>query len=58
MPLLVDLSPWRSKFDEIDKMLDNQTDVVFIADFPGKLGEGNVAREGWLEFIKQTLQLE
>ncbi|XP_078421916.1 vitamin K-dependent gamma-carboxylase isoform X2 [Cetorhinus maximus] len=35
MPLLVDLSPWRSKFDEIEKMLDNQTDVVFIADFPG-----------------------
>ncbi|XP_067879063.1 vitamin K-dependent gamma-carboxylase isoform X2 [Heterodontus francisci] len=35
MPLLVDLSPWRSKFDEIEKMLDNHTDVVFIADFPG-----------------------
>ncbi|XP_067857400.1 vitamin K-dependent gamma-carboxylase [Heptranchias perlo] len=35
MPLLVDLSPWRSKFDEIEKLLDNRTDVVFIADFPG-----------------------
>ncbi|XP_060712522.1 vitamin K-dependent gamma-carboxylase isoform X2 [Hemiscyllium ocellatum] len=35
MPLLVDLSPWRTKFDEIEKTLDNQTDVVFIADFPG-----------------------
>ncbi|XP_042200374.1 vitamin K-dependent gamma-carboxylase isoform X2 [Callorhinchus milii] len=35
MPLLVDLSPWRHKFDEIEKSLDNSTDVVFIADFPG-----------------------
>ncbi|XP_075063408.1 vitamin K-dependent gamma-carboxylase [Mixophyes fleayi] len=34
-PLLVDLSPWRSKFQEVEKSLDNQTDVVFIADFPG-----------------------
>ncbi|XP_055518433.1 vitamin K-dependent gamma-carboxylase [Leucoraja erinacea] len=35
MPLLVNLSPWRLKFEEIEKTLDNQTDVVFIADFPG-----------------------
>ncbi|KAM4677468.1 vitamin K-dependent gamma-carboxylase [Discoglossus pictus] len=34
-PLLVDLSPWRSKFQEVENTLDNQTDVVFIADFPG-----------------------
>nr|DBA32113.1 TPA: hypothetical protein GDO54_007857 [Pyxicephalus adspersus] len=34
-PLLVDLSPWRSKFQEIESSLDNHTDVVFIADFPG-----------------------
>ncbi|KAM4747726.1 vitamin K-dependent gamma-carboxylase [Rhinophrynus dorsalis] len=34
-PLLVDLSPWRSKFEEVENSLDNQTDVVFIADFPG-----------------------
>ncbi|KAG8574611.1 hypothetical protein GDO81_009249 [Engystomops pustulosus] len=34
-PLLVDLSPWRAKFQEIEDSLDNQTDVVFIADFPG-----------------------
>ncbi|XP_063788044.1 vitamin K-dependent gamma-carboxylase isoform X1 [Pseudophryne corroboree] len=34
-PLLVDLSPWRSKFQEVENSLDNQTDVVFIADFPG-----------------------
>lgn len=35
MPLLVDLSPWRTKFQEIEDTLDNQTEVVFIADFPG-----------------------
>ncbi|XP_075457953.1 vitamin K-dependent gamma-carboxylase isoform X2 [Ascaphus truei] len=34
-PLLVDLSPWRFKFQEVESSLDNQTDVVFIADFPG-----------------------
>ncbi|XP_053267780.1 vitamin K-dependent gamma-carboxylase isoform X1 [Pleuronectes platessa] len=35
MPLLVDLSPWRTKFQEIEGSLDNQTEIVFIADFPG-----------------------
>lgn len=35
MPLLVDLSPWRPKFQEIEGSLDNQTEIVFIADFPG-----------------------
>lgn len=35
MPLLVDLSPWRTKFQEIEGKLDNQTEIVFIADFPG-----------------------
>ncbi|TSM12516.1 Vitamin K-dependent gamma-carboxylase [Bagarius yarrelli] len=35
MPLLVNLSPWRTKFEEIEGTLDNQTEVVFIADFPG-----------------------
>ncbi|XP_054613614.1 vitamin K-dependent gamma-carboxylase isoform X2 [Dunckerocampus dactyliophorus] len=35
MPLLVDLSPWRTKFQEIESTLDNQTEIVFIADFPG-----------------------
>ncbi|XP_055972653.1 vitamin K-dependent gamma-carboxylase [Sorex fumeus] len=34
-PLLMDLSPWRTKFQEIKNSLDNYTDVVFIADFPG-----------------------
>ncbi|KAL2079748.1 hypothetical protein ACEWY4_025492 [Coilia grayii] len=35
MPLLVDLSPWRTKFQDIEDTLDNQTEIVFIADFPG-----------------------
>ncbi|XP_013931392.1 PREDICTED: vitamin K-dependent gamma-carboxylase-like [Thamnophis sirtalis] len=34
-PLLIDLSSWRTKLTEIEKTLDNQTEVVFIADFPG-----------------------
>ncbi|XP_004713932.1 vitamin K-dependent gamma-carboxylase isoform X1 [Echinops telfairi] len=34
-PLLMDLSPWRSKLQEIKSSLDNHTEVVFIADFPG-----------------------
>lgn len=37
MPLLIDLSPWRLKFQEIEDSLDNQTDIVFIADFPGNI---------------------
>jgi vitamin K-dependent gamma-carboxylase len=38
LPLLVDLSPWRSKLAEMEnKLIDtsNYTDVVFVADFPG-----------------------
>lgn len=34
-PLLMDLSPWRAKLQEIKSSLDNYTMVVFIADFPG-----------------------
>uniref|UniRef100_A0A8D1VM77 HTTM-like domain-containing protein n=1 Tax=Sus scrofa TaxID=9823 RepID=A0A8D1VM77_PIG len=34
-PLLMGLSPWRTKLQEIKSSLDNHTDVVFIADFPG-----------------------
>lgn len=34
-PLLMDLSPWRTKLQEIKSSLDNFTEVVFIADFPG-----------------------
>lgn len=31
----MDLSPWRAKLQEIKSSLDNHTEVVFIADFPG-----------------------
>lgn len=41
MPLLVDLSPWRTKFQEIEGTLDNQTEIVFIADFPGRAKKQN-----------------
>lgn len=34
-PLLMDLSPWRTKLQDIKSSLDNHTEVVFIADFPG-----------------------
>lgn len=34
-PLLVDLSGWRQKLDDIKDQLDNHTEVVFVADFPG-----------------------
>ncbi|XP_068130975.1 vitamin K-dependent gamma-carboxylase [Hyperolius riggenbachi] len=44
-PLLVDLSPWRPKFQEVEKSLDNQTDVVFIADFPGLYLENFVSED-------------
>ncbi|KAM9455679.1 vitamin K-dependent gamma-carboxylase [Clarias gariepinus] len=45
MPLLVDLSPWRNKFEEIEGTLDNQTEVVFIADFPGLHLENYVSED-------------
>lgn len=45
MPLLVDLSPWRTKFEEIEGSLDNQTEVVFIADFPGLYLENYVSED-------------
>ncbi|CAH2274889.1 vitamin K-dependent gamma-carboxylase [Pelobates cultripes] len=44
-PLLVDLSPWRAKFQEVEDSLDNQTDVVFIADFPGLYLENFVSED-------------
>ena len=40
LPLLVDLSDWRGKLAEIQKSIHenvNDTDVVFVADFPGIL---------------------
>ncbi|XP_046901014.1 vitamin K-dependent gamma-carboxylase [Hypomesus transpacificus] len=45
MPLLVDLSPWRTKFQEIEGTLDNQTEIVFIADFPGLHLENYVSED-------------
>ncbi|KAG2469533.1 VKGC carboxylase, partial [Polypterus senegalus] len=45
MPLLVDLSPWRAKFSEVENALDNQTEVVFIADFPGLCLENFVSED-------------
>lgn len=35
MPLLADLSDWRTKLAEIENQLDDQVDVTFVADFPG-----------------------
>ncbi|KAJ8408631.1 hypothetical protein AAFF_G00252660 [Aldrovandia affinis] len=45
MPLLVHLSPWRAKFLEIEDSLDNHTEVVFIADFPGLHLENYVSED-------------
>lgn len=56
-PLLVDLSPWRLKFQEIESSLDNQTDVVFIADFPGLFLE-NYLHEDLSNTSIQVLQGE
>ncbi|XP_062493656.1 vitamin K-dependent gamma-carboxylase [Pezoporus occidentalis] len=35
LPLLLELSPWRQRLQELESSLDPHTDVVFIADFPG-----------------------
>jgi len=38
MPLLSELSDWRRRLDEIQRDIyvsTNDTDVVFVADFPG-----------------------
>ena len=37
LPLMIDLSPWRTKLNEIEKEVskNNFTEVVFVADFPG-----------------------
>ena len=40
MPLLTELSDWRRRLDEIQHDIyisTNDTDVVFVADFPGSL---------------------
>ncbi|XP_064897200.1 vitamin K-dependent gamma-carboxylase isoform X1 [Columba livia] len=35
LPLLLELSPWRERLQELESQLDGHTDAVFIADFPG-----------------------
>lgn len=35
LPLLLELSPWRQRLQELESSLDGHTDAVFIADFPG-----------------------
>ncbi|XP_051496584.1 LOW QUALITY PROTEIN: vitamin K-dependent gamma-carboxylase [Apus apus] len=35
LPLLLELSPWRQRLQELQSGLDGHTDAVFIADFPG-----------------------
>ncbi|KAM6369612.1 LOW QUALITY PROTEIN: vitamin K-dependent gamma-carboxylase [Pluvialis apricaria] len=35
LPLLLELSPWRERLQELENQLDGHTDAVFIADFPG-----------------------
>lgn len=48
LPLLVDLSDWRGKLSEIEKDIferDSDTDVVFVADFPGLYLENYVQED-------------
>lgn len=48
----MDLSPWRTKLQDIKSSLDNHTEVVFIADFPGmgeKPGEMLLSFFGFLD---------
>lgn len=49
LPLLVDLSPWRQRLQELEAQLDGHTDTVFIADFPGadQGGPGGVGYRGF-----------
>lgn len=49
LPLLVDLSPWRQRLQELEAQLDGHTDTVFIADFPGadQGGPGGVGCRGF-----------
>ncbi|KAM7080870.1 vitamin K-dependent gamma-carboxylase isoform 1-T1 [Ciconia maguari] len=35
LPLLLELSPWRERLQELESQLDGHTEAVFIADFPG-----------------------
>ena len=37
MPLLTELSDWRTKLKEIEDQLADELDVTFVADFPGEV---------------------
>lgn len=61
MPLLSNLSDWRSKLDDIENDLyfnNNMTEVVFIADMPGVYLNNNTAEDGTLNFMKTGFQLQ
>ena len=48
MPLLVELSPWRARLEELKKESsesNNSTTVVFVADFPGLSLENFIAED-------------
>ncbi|XP_065655191.1 vitamin K-dependent gamma-carboxylase isoform X2 [Hydra vulgaris] len=47
MPLLVELSPWRARLEELKKVSSekNYSDVVFVADFPGLSLENFIAED-------------
>ncbi len=55
-PLMVDLSDWRERLMQLEKDVYNQsndTDVVFIADFPGiRLGATDNSLVGWYLVIR------
>ena len=36
MPLLTELSDWRTKLKEIEDQLADELDITFVADFPGE----------------------
>ncbi|XP_071482923.1 vitamin K-dependent gamma-carboxylase-like [Diadema antillarum] len=45
MPLLIELSDWRTKLAEIEDQLDEELDVVFLADFPGLFLENYISED-------------
>ncbi|XP_030845915.1 vitamin K-dependent gamma-carboxylase [Strongylocentrotus purpuratus] len=43
MPLLTELSDWRTKLNEIEDQLDDELDITFVADFPGMYLENYIS---------------
>lgn len=37
MPLLIELSDWRTRLQQIENELGEEVGVTFVADFPGKM---------------------